>query len=161
MKFIPTCKDDEVQVDCYLLLLSYGTNTMCALQGRRGAGRLLPSPSELRHKYNVHSARTTRCRSTATFSFGATPQIQCALCKDNEAQVDYYLLFRSSATNTMCAPSQSARTQVDCNLCSILACESGEEQIDWILHLRAASQALKYIPSEEQSSLEGKCKHIQ
>ena len=76
-KYLIQCalsKDGQVQADCYLLLLSYATNTMCALQGRRGAGRLLPSPSELRHKYNVRSARTMRCRSTATFSFGATPQ---------------------------------------------------------------------------------------
>ena len=134
MKSIPIRKDDEVQVDCYLLLRSCATNTMCApfrstrttrcrstvtfsfgdtpqvqhalhsdLQGRRGAGRLLPCPSELHHKYNVCSTRTTRRRSTATFSFGATPQIQCVLCKDDEVQVDCYVLLRSSATTTMCA----------------------------------------------------------
>src|SRR3954471_5239914 len=141
VRSIPIRKDDEVQVNCNLLLRSYATSTMSvpslsarttrcrstatfsfgatpqvqrALhpypQGRRGAGRLQPSPSELRHKYNVRSipirkdnevqvdcnlllwsyatsticapslsARTTRCRSIATFSFGATPQVQYAL----------------------------------------------------------------------------------
>ena len=48
MTSIPICKDDEVQVDCYLLLRSCATNTTYA-----------PSPS----------ARTTRCRSIATSSF--------------------------------------------------------------------------------------------
>jgi len=70
------------------------------------------------------------------------------LCKDGEVQVDCYLPLQSSATNTMCAPSRSARTQVDCNLCFIPTCKS-------------ASQALAYILSEEQCSFEDKCKHIQ
>src|SRR3954471_4570827 len=65
----------------------------CALhpypQGRRGAGRLQPSPSELRHKYNVRSI---------------------PIRKDDEVQVDCNLLLRSYATNTMFAPSLSART---------------------------------------------------
>ena len=55
MRSIPIRKDDEVQVDCNLLLRSYGTSTTYA-----------PSLS----------ARTTRCRSTAAFSFGATAQVQ-------------------------------------------------------------------------------------
>ena len=55
MKSILIRKDDEVQVVCRLLLRSYATNTTCALQGRRGAGQLLPSPSELRHKYDMCS----------------------------------------------------------------------------------------------------------
>ena len=46
MRSIPIRKDDEVQVDCNLLLRSYATSTMYA-----------PSLS----------ARATRCRSTATF----------------------------------------------------------------------------------------------
>ena len=70
------CKEDEVQVDCHSLLSSFAINTTCALQGGRGAGRLLPSPSELRHKYNMRFARRTRCRSTATLSFRAMPPIQ-------------------------------------------------------------------------------------
>ena len=43
------CKEDEVQVDCYPLLPSYATNTTCDPQGGRGAGRLLPYSSEVRH----------------------------------------------------------------------------------------------------------------
>ena len=63
-------------------------------------------------------------------------------------QIDGYLLLRSCTTNTMCAPSRSARTQVDCNMCFIPTCKS-------------ASQALAYIPSEEQCLFKDKCKHIQ
>ena len=116
MKSIPIRKDDEMQVDCYLLFQSYATNTTC-------------------------SARMTRCRSTAAFSFGATPQIQHALhpypqgrrgagrlqpsaselChkynvrsipirKDDEVQVDCNLILRSYNTSTMCAPSLSTKT---------------------------------------------------
>ena len=59
------------------------------LQGRRDAGRLQPSPLELRHKYNVRSI---------------------PICKDDEVQVDCNLLLRSCATSTTCAPSLSART---------------------------------------------------
>ena len=80
------------------------SNTKCALRGGRGAGRLLPSPSELRHKHNMRSARRTRCRSTATLPFRATPQIQCALCKEDEVQVDCYPLLPSYATSIMCSP---------------------------------------------------------
>ena len=58
MRSIPIHKDDEVQVDCNLLLRSCGTNTTSA-----------PSLS----------ARTTRCRSTAAVSFGDTTQVQCPL----------------------------------------------------------------------------------
>src|SRR4051812_9561507 len=65
----------------------------CALhpypQGRRGAGRLQPSPLELRHKYNVRSI---------------------PIRKDDEVRVDCNLLLRSYVTNTMCAPSLSATT---------------------------------------------------
>ena len=50
--------------------------------------------------------------------------------------------------------SKEDEMQVDCNLCSIPTCKSEEVQVDWTFHLRDASQALKYIPSEEQSSLE-------
>ena len=39
-----------MQVDPYLLLPSYATNTTCIPQGGRSAGRLLPSPSVLRHE---------------------------------------------------------------------------------------------------------------
>ena len=147
---------------------------MCALQGRRGAGRLLSSPSEVSHKYNMRFARTMRCMSTATFSFGATPQLQCALCKDDEVQVDCCLLLWSYATNTTCASFRSARTmrcrstvtfslelRLKYNVRSISIRKDDGVQVDCDLLLRAASQTLKYIPSEEQSSLEGKCKHIQ
>ena len=61
---------------------------------------MLPSPSELRHKYNVRFARRTRCRSTATLSSRATPQVQHELCKEDEVQVDCYPLLPSHATNT-------------------------------------------------------------
>ena len=57
-------------------------------QGRRGAGRLPPSPGELRHKYNA--------RFIPLYS--------------NEVRVDCHLLLESFATNTMCAPSHSAVT---------------------------------------------------
>ena len=79
MKSISIRKDYEVKVDCRLPLRSYATNTTCALQGRRGACQLLPSPSELRHKYNVRSI---------------------PIRKDDEVQVDCYLLLRSCAANT-------------------------------------------------------------
>ena len=58
MKSIPIRKDDEVQVDCNLLL-GAAPQVQCTLhpypQGRRGAGQLQPSPLELCHKYNVRS----------------------------------------------------------------------------------------------------------
>ena len=114
-------------------------------QGRRGAGRLQPYPSELRHKYNVCSiairkddevqvdcnlllrsydtsttsapalsARTTRCMSTKTFFCGATSQVQRPLHPYPQGRRGAGRLPPSPSelgTNTTSAPSVSARTK--------------------------------------------------
>ena len=124
----------------------------CALhpypQGRRGAGRLQPSPSELRHKYNVRSI---------------------PIRKDNEVQVDCNLLLRGCATNTMCAPSPSTRT----TRCRSTATFSfgATPQVQCVFHpypqgrrspgrleppLQRCISSAKTIPSSEQSPFEGK-----
>ena len=92
MKSIPIRKDDEVQVDYYLLLRRCTTSTMCA---------------------PFRSARTMRCRSTDTFSLELRHKYNVRFIpirKDDEVQVDCCLLLRSYVTSPMCAPSRSART---------------------------------------------------
>src|SRR3954465_8254421 len=92
------------------------------------------------------STRTTRCRSTATFSFGAMPQIQCALHP--------YPQGRRGAGRLQPSPSElrhkynvrsipirkDGEVQVNCNACSIPTYKDDEVQVDWSLHLRVASQ---------------------
>src|SRR3954468_6965918 len=115
MKHIPIRKDDEVQVDCHLILRSYATNTTCA-------------PSR--------SARTTRCRSTATFSFGAAPQVQRALHPDPQGRRGAGRLLPSPSElrhkyNVRSIPTRKDdEVQVDYNACSIPTCKNDEAQVD-------------------------------
>ena len=77
VRSIPIRKDDEVQVDCYLLLGSCTTSTTYAPSLPARATRCRSTAalfSELRHKYNM---------------------LSILVRKDDEAQVDFNLILQA------------------------------------------------------------------
>ena len=151
-----------MQVDCNPLLGAV-PQVQCALhpypQGQRGAGQLQSSPRSCATSTMCApslSARTTRCRSTATLSSELRHKYNVRsipIRKDDEVQVDCKLLLRSCTTSTTCTPSLSARTtrcrstttfflelRHKYNVRSIPIRKDDEVQVDYHLFLRATSQ---------------------
>ena len=97
-------KEDEAQVDSCLLLPSYATNTTCAPQGGRSAGRLLSSRSEVHHENPTEWRANLPLGGLDAAQCSPKYKIQHALHKEDEAEVDSCLLLPSYAINTTCAP---------------------------------------------------------